>query len=296
MFRRMMMKKLNKTMVAAVIGFVLMAPPSWAVVELEEMELFFELNDTDGDLGIHGKFDGEEWKELKILNPDEDVLLDLSIYAELQEQGLTELFFESAEPTFDELPPYDFFARFPAGTYIIEGMTLEGEMIEGEVDLSHVIPAAPADIMLSYEVQCHNGNGMGPHDKHECDETIEMPPAEFDDEDELVCVELEGLAEEEVTISWGEVTSSHATLGVAGNVNPVYYEVVIETEVGEDDNELEIDSSTLLPPDVTEFEFPEEYFELAEEFKFEILVRDENGNKSATEGCFEIVSEDDDDE
>ncbi|WOH36087.1 hypothetical protein RI844_11970 [Thalassotalea fonticola] len=289
------MKTLLKTVVAAVISAMLMTPLSWAV-ELEEMELFFELNDTDGDLGIHGKFDGEEWKVLKILTSDDDVLLDLSIYNNLQEQGLTELFFESAEPTFDDLDPMDFFNRFPEGTYIVEGMTLGGAMIEGEVDLSHVIPAAPADIMLSYEVPCHSGNGMGPHDKHECDETIEMPPAEFDAEDELVCVELEGLAEEEVTISWGEVMSSHATLGIAGDVNPVYYEVVIETEVGEDDDELEIDSSTLLPPDVTEFEFPEEYFELAEEFKFEILVRDENGNKSATEGCFEIISEDDEDE
>ena len=30
---------------------------------------FFELNDTDGDLGIHGKIAGDEWKRLKIEDP-----------------------------------------------------------------------------------------------------------------------------------------------------------------------------------------------------------------------------------
>ncbi len=29
-------------------------------VPFDEARLFFELNDTDGDLGIHGKIDGDE--------------------------------------------------------------------------------------------------------------------------------------------------------------------------------------------------------------------------------------------
>ena len=39
-------------------------------IPFDEAELFFELNNTDGDLGIHGKIDGDEWKRLEI----EDVL------------------------------------------------------------------------------------------------------------------------------------------------------------------------------------------------------------------------------
>ena len=32
----------------------------------EEAFIFFELNNTDGDLGIHAKIDGDAWKRLKI--------------------------------------------------------------------------------------------------------------------------------------------------------------------------------------------------------------------------------------
>ena len=37
----------------------------------DEARLFFELNDTDGDLGIHGLIDGEGWKWMSIESPDE---------------------------------------------------------------------------------------------------------------------------------------------------------------------------------------------------------------------------------
>ena len=32
-------------------------------IPFEEGWLFFELNDTDGDLGIHAKIDGDAWKK-----------------------------------------------------------------------------------------------------------------------------------------------------------------------------------------------------------------------------------------
>ena len=39
---------------------------------------------------------------------------------------MTEIFFESSEPTFDELDPDYFFGRFPAGIYEWKGKTIEG--------------------------------------------------------------------------------------------------------------------------------------------------------------------------
>ena len=74
-------------------------------IPFAEASLFFELNDTDGDLGIHGLVDGDEWKKLEIEDPFERSMLDIQVTGRLRRQGLTELFFESAEPTFDELPP-----------------------------------------------------------------------------------------------------------------------------------------------------------------------------------------------
>ena len=43
-----------------------------------------------------------------------------------------------------------------------------------------------------------------------------------------------------------------------------------------------------LPPDVTELEVPPSFTALADDFKLEILVREESGNRTAVESCFEI--------
>ena len=80
-------------------------------------ELFFELNDTDGDLGIHADIDGGPWTSLEIEGPGERKLLHIVSKSRLRLQGLTQLAFESAEPSFDELDPADFFLRFPEGEY-----------------------------------------------------------------------------------------------------------------------------------------------------------------------------------
>ena len=39
-------------------------------LEFEEAGLFFELNHTDGDLGLQGFVDGEAWKSLEIAGPE----------------------------------------------------------------------------------------------------------------------------------------------------------------------------------------------------------------------------------
>ena len=40
-------------------------------IPFDEAEIFFELNNTDGDLGIHALIDGEPWKRLEIEDPNE---------------------------------------------------------------------------------------------------------------------------------------------------------------------------------------------------------------------------------
>lgn len=70
-------------------------------------------------------------------------LLGITTRSKLRLQGLTELQFESAEPTFDELDPSKFFRRFPEGNeiYEIEADTLDGGELESEVEIYHVLPA-----------------------------------------------------------------------------------------------------------------------------------------------------------
>jgi hypothetical protein len=56
---------------------------------------------------------------------------------------MTELFFEGAEPSLFEVPLDELLALFPEGEYDFEGVTVEGDEIEGEATLTHAVPAGP---------------------------------------------------------------------------------------------------------------------------------------------------------
>jgi len=268
-------------------------------IPLEEAELFFELNDTDGDLGIHGFADGDAWKELEIEGPNGRELMEIDVKSKLKRQGVTELFFESAEPCFrfdaeecqKPLDPAKFFKRFPEGVYKIEVELLDGDELESEVYLSHVMPAAP-----------------GPDGTK-----VNNVDAAVNCDADLKIVDPAG----GVTISWDAVTMSHATLPPGSAIVDIaddvrYYEVVVEID------ESDFNQTAIIPPaedgEDNEWTFSEDFFELAEEgvlesddevecegpvngdkcfaeYKYEILVRvnnkdDNPGNKSAMESCF----------
>ena len=277
-------------------------------LEFDEAYIFFELNDTDGDLGIHGKVDGDAWKWVAIEGPDERRVMYVLTRGGVRRQGLTELFFESAEPTFDELDPEDFFARFPEGEYEWEGRTLDYEEIEGETYLSHVIPAAPVVAKVG---------------------GVRKNPG-FDDEGDKECWEDVRITRRGVLIDWDPVTESHfdkwsngaeplpgeekIPLGDSGDLEDLaYYEFVAEID------DTEYKSTALIPPNITQWIVPRDFIRLArsitvededsgmevpvEEIKFEIIVRVETGdqvddegeeiestlgNQSAVEDCFEI--------
>jgi hypothetical protein len=217
-----------------------------------EAELFFELNDTDGDLGIHASIDGGPWTQLQIEGPGERLLLDIVSRSRLRTQGLTQLSFESAEPPFDELAPADFFRRFPQGRYEIEGLAQDGREIESTAVLSHVLAGPPENIFVS-----------GARAPEDCDAgpiPVVSPP---------------------VVIDWDPVTESHPEIGSRGRITVSRYQLFVERE----GVKLSLD----LPPDVTEFEVPTGVTSLGSSFKFEIIVRTSTGNNTAVESCFDVV-------
>ena len=224
----------------------------------EEAFLFFELNNTDGDLGIHAKIDGDAWKRLKI-ECENGNMLDLKIKRNLRLQGLTELFFESAEPVFAEVSAEEFFERFPEGDCVIKGTTLEGEKVETETTITHLMPAPPVTTV----------NGM---------------PAAADCDVELLPVVSGDAA---ITIEWAEVVDSHPDLGSEGDPEIVNYQVVVEID------EEPFHVSAILPPEARSFVVPQEMVDLmgngfGDELKFEVLVREESYNQTAVESCFEV--------
>jgi hypothetical protein len=112
-------------------------------IQLEEATMIIELNSTDGDAGLQAFLDGEPWNEMSISSPDGRTILDLGARGRLKGFGLTELFTESNEPPFSELPLRKFKRRFPEGTYRFSGKTIEGTKLTGKAKLSHDIPDGP---------------------------------------------------------------------------------------------------------------------------------------------------------
>jgi hypothetical protein len=112
-------------------------------VAFEESRIFIEYNFTDNDLGFHVSLDGEDWTTLKIVNPKGRTIADIQGRAGYAQLGLSELFFEGAEPTLSEFPLDELLALFPEGKYEFEGRTADGAEITGEGTLTHAVPAAP---------------------------------------------------------------------------------------------------------------------------------------------------------
>ena len=106
-------------------------------------ELRVEINSTDGDAGLQVDLDGEPWSSIQIAAPNGRTILDIRTRAQLGTFGLTELFSESSEPPFEELPLEEFKAIFPEGTYTFSGRTVDGKRLTGAAELSHAFPAGP---------------------------------------------------------------------------------------------------------------------------------------------------------
>jgi hypothetical protein len=238
---KMKSMRLLAVLLVPVVALVLGAavPEAWAKKEFDVAELFFELNNTDGDLGIHALIDGEPWKELEIEAPNGREMLEIEVKGRLRRQGLTEIFFESAEPSFGDLDPADFFLRFPAGTYTIEGETLRGRELENEVELTHVMPAPADGITL-------NGGEPIVLEAVDCEVGRNVP-----------------------SVANGSVTIVEAELEIGGEEFTSKYSVI-------------------LPPDVTSATIPAEFISQTDEFKYEILAREESYNQTAIESCFEL--------
>jgi hypothetical protein len=128
----------------AALTLVAVVPASWAIA-LSEAFVRIEINASDGDVGFHAKFDGEPAKVMRLRRPGQGDKVILSVRARrnLERQGLTENFFESAEPSCAEQSLAAFLLRFPTGVYRFEGQTNEGEELTGSAFLSHALPAAP---------------------------------------------------------------------------------------------------------------------------------------------------------
>ena len=113
-------------------------------IPYEINDLFIETNATDGDIGLQLLADVDEWDKFTLSDPKgRKVMMRARTKGRLAGWGLTELFWETAEPEFSEVPLSKFNKRFPAGKYTFRGRTVEGRKIVGSDRLTHVIPEGP---------------------------------------------------------------------------------------------------------------------------------------------------------
>jgi hypothetical protein len=114
------------------------ADATGATVPFDDAQLFFEFNSTDNDLGLQLFLDSEGWKRVRVLDPGRNEIVFLQAEGRLAKLGITELRFESAEPS-----PEEVLALFPPGEYRFRGRSVEGDQLASNAILSHDFPAAP---------------------------------------------------------------------------------------------------------------------------------------------------------
>jgi hypothetical protein len=133
------------TLVTLMVGAA--GPEAWArPKKLDITKIFFEYNSSANDLGVHVFLDGEDWRTLRIVNPDGLTIFEVTGKGPYKDLGLTELFFEGAEPSLDEFPLAELLALFPEGKYQFVGKTTADEDIKGTGTFTHAIPAGPANV------------------------------------------------------------------------------------------------------------------------------------------------------
>jgi len=134
--------RIFKVFSVAVVALVFTAAKLWAI-PLSDARIIIETNATDGDAGIQMFLDGEGWDRCDVRDPDGSTIVEFQALASVGVQGITELFFESAEPSFDEQPLEQLLALFPAGKYRFDCTTTEGQQLKRSATLTHKLPAGP---------------------------------------------------------------------------------------------------------------------------------------------------------
>jgi len=243
------------------------------VVELDECEVFIEYNSTDGDFGAHFFWDGEPWKWMTVWNEHLWPVLNVGTGKNVRAQGLTEAFFESAEPTLDELSFQEFLERFPEDEYRFRGRTLDWKRLVCETDFTHVL-ACPPDAELDFDPDSRSLSL-----EWFAVETVINPEVEIPNPDNPE----------------GDISPT-CTDDLPEDFEIVSYEAVLELVIvlgeGDDAEEQVFKETAILPATATMFTASPEFTQLAvraanagvlDELKGEVIAKEASGNQSIVE-------------
>ena len=125
------------------VGAFLLASTAAEAKSFGIARIYIEYNESANDLGFHVSLDGEDWETLEIRDPGGTVIFDVDSGGGYTDLGLTELFFEGAEPTLTDFPVDQLLARFPEGRYRFSASLAAGGRLASTATLSHTVPAGP---------------------------------------------------------------------------------------------------------------------------------------------------------
>lgn len=259
-----------------------------------ECKVLVETNSSDGDVGFHFLFDGDELRMALMFDPNHRKIYFNKTRGALREQTLTENFAESSEPLcFDPLDDDDpenddedfrtlgeFVDLWTAGTYHFIGISEGWEISYGNTDLTFNLPPAPADVEFELEYDGDDLEGeisWGPGDDlGEC----------WNEDD------------------WGPLPDG---VTIAGGADIASYEIVLEPEFEDDDPNSQkglvfvnrVGADTIeLEDGRYEMEVPDDYLETLPEntlVKVEVGAITSDDNATFTEEgewCINEVDED----
>lgn len=129
---------------ALALAATLVISPNLEAAPFSQRKIIIEVNGTAADGGIQIFVDAVGWNRLEVFDPNGAKVVDVGGSGSVGMTGITELFFESAEPSFEDLPLDQLLARFPAGNYTFRGETVDGGRLSGKAPLAHNIPAGPS--------------------------------------------------------------------------------------------------------------------------------------------------------
>ncbi len=117
-----------------------------ATVPFKASKLIIEFNATAEDIGVQMFLDADPWKTINIIDPNGRLIFEVDGRGNVRRLGMTELFFESHEPSINDLSIPEFLALFPEGEYTFIGRNTAGDTLVGKVPFSHLFPDGPSII------------------------------------------------------------------------------------------------------------------------------------------------------
>jgi hypothetical protein len=144
----MLRRNIKLFLIASMISMAAFAADSssTAKVPFKAARLIIEYNSTAEDIGVQMFLDADPWKTIDIIAPNGKVVFEVDGRSNIRKLGMTELFFESHEPSINDLSIPEFLALFPEGEYTFIGRNTEGDRVLGKVPFSHRFPDGPSII------------------------------------------------------------------------------------------------------------------------------------------------------